>query len=303
MLLVPDAYLDSLGTCKYCQNHVILRRPFLVAAIDFETTGLEPATNEILEAGAVIFDAITGHPLARFCELARPSRAFARHPGESNRISNEAVEKCRPISQVLADFVDFISRAKLLIAHNAPFDAAFLIESCTRNGVPVPRQNIVDSLAWVYECIPDAPNHKLKTLIGLYDTAAEGLHRADSDSEGLRIIVVGILKSLPAPQKELTSRAVSLRKMATLRGDSLKILKSNPAWRRQPMSKLQRNNLIELGARLNQLENLTKGQAADLGAKLRREQRITERNHKSVDVYFIIALFVVLGFLLLLALR
>lgn len=277
ILLVPEVYLDMSGKCRYCRGHVVLKKPFLVAAIDFETTGLQPAKSEILEVGAVIFDAITGHPLDRFCELARPSPAFARHPCESNRIPDEALKNCRPISQVLADFVEFISRAKLLIAHNAPFDAGFLLESCQRYNVTVPPGKIVDSLAWSYECNLDAPDHKLETLMAIRGANVDSLHRADSDSEGLRIVVNGLLNGVPNARKALEARAVSLHKMAKSVGKSFEILKRNPAWRNQPMSKRQRSNLIQLGAKLNQLDNLTKGEAADLNTQLRLNIQIAEQ--------------------------
>ena len=68
------------------------------------------------------------------------------------------------------------------------------------------------------------------------------------------------------------------------------------------MSKHQRSNLIQLGAKLNQLDNLTKGEAADLGAQLRLDQRISEPTDGSRTWCLAIFLITLVGLLLLFAL-
>ncbi len=95
---------------------------------DFETTGLSPQKNEIIQIGAVKFDE-NDVEIGRFDQLVKPQRSYV-----STTISDLTGIYPRDllgkpyIQEVLPDFLDFIA-GHLLVAHNAPFDVSFLYQA------------------------------------------------------------------------------------------------------------------------------------------------------------------------------
>lgn len=95
---------------------------------DFETTGLSPQKNEIIQIGAVKFDE-NDKEIARFNQLVRPQHSVLSDAiSELTQIfSQELIDK-PIIEEVLPDFLNFI-QGNLLVAHNAPFDISFLYQA------------------------------------------------------------------------------------------------------------------------------------------------------------------------------
>lgn len=103
-------------------------QPFII--VDTETTGLDPAVDQLVEVGAVLFDADRGVPIRAASELvyARSNAAAAK-----NGIPEDVVQMgwSLPRERVGAFFEGFESAARavdepIYLAHNAAFDRSFL---------------------------------------------------------------------------------------------------------------------------------------------------------------------------------
>lgn len=130
--------------------------------IDFETSGLSPAAGDRpIEAGAVRYQ--NGQPIETFHELMNPGFAVSPFITAFTGITNDMLAGARPCSAVMADFADFLGDGPL-VAHNASFDMRFLERELQRLQRPC-AMPYACSMKCARRVYPDAPNHKLGTLV------------------------------------------------------------------------------------------------------------------------------------------
>ncbi len=99
---------------------------------DFETTGLSPENDRIIEIGALKI--IDNKIVDSFNELIDPKRPIPMYISSKINITNEMVFGKRKIEEVLPEFLKFIENLPL-IAHNAKFDMGFLLNNLERIGL------------------------------------------------------------------------------------------------------------------------------------------------------------------------
>jgi DNA polymerase-3 subunit epsilon len=93
--------------------------------LDTETTGLEPADgHRIIEIGCVevVDRRVTGNTYHQYIQ---PDRTIDPGAIEVHGITNESLADKPRFADIVAEFVDFIRDAELVI-HNAPFDVGFI---------------------------------------------------------------------------------------------------------------------------------------------------------------------------------
>ena len=94
---------------------------------DIETTGLSPATDEIIELSAVKVS--RGDIIDTFDTLIRPNRKIPRSATAINGITNDMVRDAPTLEQKLPAFLDFI-RGYKLVGHNIhTFDTNFIYDA------------------------------------------------------------------------------------------------------------------------------------------------------------------------------
>ncbi|MGB5446986.1 MAG: 3'-5' exonuclease [Psychromonas sp.] len=152
-----------------------------IVVFDFETTGLSPKMGDrAIEIGAVRIE--NGLLTDRFQALMYPGIRVNSFIENFTGISNQMLAEAAPCREVMNDFCDFIGDFNL-VAHNASFDKSFLDAELQK----IPRSyvgKISCSMLLARRILPNAPNHKLGTLINYLNIQEQGdFHRALFDSE------------------------------------------------------------------------------------------------------------------------
>ena len=123
-----------------------------LVSFDVETTGLDPATEEIVELGAVKFTFAQENgrmqpmEVATFQQLINPGKPIPPFITEINHISDDMVKDMPPLAAVLPDFMKFCVGSNFLVAHNAEFDASFVGCGLARSGMDLGKTPILDSI-------------------------------------------------------------------------------------------------------------------------------------------------------------
>jgi len=153
-------------------------------AIDLETTGLNCFTDEIIEISALKFK--NGIIDKKFDSLIKPQKPISNYISSINGITNEMVKYAPNIEKVMNDFYCFIiNEVNMnipLVAHNADFDAKFLIYYLQKYGFSIDLE-FCDTLHLSRKLHPEFENHKLATVISNYNITNDNAHRATFDAE------------------------------------------------------------------------------------------------------------------------
>ncbi len=147
--------------------------------VDVETTGLDPATDEVLEFAMLAFDySIDGasvSAVASFGQLQDPGRPIPPEVTKLTGITDEMVVG-KTIDQVAADV--FMKQAALVIAHNAAFDRRFC-ERLVPGFAEKPWACSLREVDWIDEGFESARLSQLARGFGLFFDG----HRAGHDCE------------------------------------------------------------------------------------------------------------------------
>ena len=157
------------------------RKADTVIVLDFETSGMSPDHGDrAIEVGAVRIEA--GQVTDRFQSLMSPGKRISPFIEDFTGITNQMLREAPPCKEVMLDFAEFIDGFDL-VAHNASFDQRFLVAELKR----IRRRcsgEFACSMLTARRVYPDAPNHKLGTLVRIKRIPNEGtFHRALADAE------------------------------------------------------------------------------------------------------------------------
>lgn len=148
-------------------------------AFDFETTGLHPAVDRIVEFGAVRFS--PGRELGEYSQLSNPGIPIHPDAARVSGITDAAVAAMPPVAQVLPIFMDFVGDA-ILVAHNAEFDGSFLRAELHRAGMPTVANLILDTQVLAQKAFPGRKSYALQNLVEMLGIPANSAHRAGDDA-------------------------------------------------------------------------------------------------------------------------
>ena len=169
-------------------------------ALDLETTGLDPLAHEIIEIGLVRFSA--GEPQERRAWLVRPERPLPPEGLAVSGISREELARAPRLVEVLPGVLEELAGATV-VAHNAPFDRAFLAAAARRLGLRLPRARWVDTLALARALWPRRSGYSLAALKKELGLPGQG-HRALPDAEAAGWVFLALLSRLSSlPREEL----------------------------------------------------------------------------------------------------
>lgn len=147
-------------------------------AFDIETTGLNPAENEIIEIGAL--KVRDGKVVRRFMEFIRPLSPIPPFITGLTGITNEMVADSRCREDVIRDFLSFCED-DILIGHNISFDYSFIKTGAVSEGLSFEKQGI-DTLKIARQVLPGLSSKSLESLCSYYGIQNNSAHRAYHDA-------------------------------------------------------------------------------------------------------------------------
>lgn len=153
-----------------------LEMPRHYVVLDFETTGLLPLQDKIIEIGAL--QVSEGEVLSSFQSLIRIDSSVPVSITSLTGISDQMLQtEGRPLIDVIKEFLVYIGNIPL-VSHRVGFDLGFLRAACTQYGFAMPTNTCADTYALSRRLIADAPDWRLSSLAEHLDIKIENSHRS-----------------------------------------------------------------------------------------------------------------------------
>ncbi|HIB03440.1 MAG TPA: hypothetical protein EYO21_06415 [Candidatus Marinimicrobia bacterium] len=176
-------------------------------AFDFETTGLDPSNDKITEFAAVRFE--QGKVVGSYQTLVNPQRPIPSEIVRKTGITDEMVKDAPIEEKVIEKMFEFIGDHPL-VAHNFPFDLAFLTDLKMNYLSQEVKNEGYDTVPLSQAFLFFLPNHQLGTIAEYLGSRSEGTHRALADTELLGQLFLKLIHEaasypLPVIQKILSA--------------------------------------------------------------------------------------------------
>ena len=147
------------------------------AVVDVETTGIDPATDRVVEVACFLIR--SGQNIATFSSLVDPGREIPATASAVHHITARHVKGAPTLASLRPQLTD-MCREAVVVAHNAAFDLAFLPFLANRP--------VLCSMRLAMRVLPDAPNYKNQVLryhLGIDDQFGDEppAHRALGDAQ------------------------------------------------------------------------------------------------------------------------
>jgi DNA polymerase-3 subunit epsilon len=202
-----------------------------LAIIDFETTGLSPENDRVLEIGVACFSAGQLTMLKNW--LVNPGIPIPEEARAIHNISDEDLKDAPSFCAVARELADVL-RGHIPVAYNAGFDRAFLhaelrrlektdtdtdtevrpdasyaaddsraMSASDRPPAFLEEVEWIDPLVWVRELYSDDKSRKLADITARLGIALERAHRAASDAEAAGRVLLALAERLPTYYAEV----------------------------------------------------------------------------------------------------
>lgn len=152
---------------------------FDFVVFDIETTGLDPAHDQIAEIAAIKCE--NGLPVGTFSTFVSIDGPMPKRAEAVNHITDDMLKGAPSISEALSSFSSFIGSDTTLVGHNIEgFDIYFIDRAAEACKVPVSYEGTIDTLRIARDIWPDRRHSmdSLRTYLGLPQNDA---HRALKD--------------------------------------------------------------------------------------------------------------------------
>ena len=148
--------------------------------LDLETTGLSPASDEIIDIAAVRY--ISGAKVSEFSTLVKPSIPIPQEITDITGITDDMVADAPDIDEALDGLSMFLNPDDLVVGHNVGFDVRFLAAAYSRIGKEF-MPEAFDTCAVSRMLYPELPKHRLIDLMKAFGIRESQSHTAYDDCE------------------------------------------------------------------------------------------------------------------------
>lgn len=215
-------------------------------ALDLETTGLVPESDEIIEIAAIKFR--NGRDIDVFQSLVNPYRPIPYNICRLCDISQTEIDAAPPFAAVVSDLTSFLEGCSP-VGHNVPFDLKFL----ARKGIHLPGQ-FYDTYELAKLLLPQLTERSLSAVASHLGIPHPSAHRALADATVARQVFEALLGRL----HEIDPR--TLRELVRLTANT-------PWWVGQLLSEIAEARGVASSAGQVDLPSLLVGQLADMPAR------------------------------------
>jgi len=203
-------------------------------AFDFETTGLDPLNDRIIEVAAIRFE--NGVITDRYVQLINPEKKISKLITRLTGITNSMVRSKLTEEMIIDDLLNFLGDVPL-VAHNIKFDQQFLSHLCSRLGRETPNIIKYDTLQLARSLFFQQPVFNLGALSEFFGLSSDGSHRAEKDTENTGLIFLEMLDELAHYPLEMISKVNSMLKGSKIANQQLYINLGNELTRRGDLKK------------------------------------------------------------------
>jgi DNA polymerase III subunit epsilon len=155
----------------------LLRKDTFVC-LDFETTGLDPETDKIIEAACIVFT--FDEVIDSFETLIDPKCEIPEESKKIHGITDEMVKGKPTIEQVIPKLLALIQNL-IIVGHGIEFDIKIMQEEIKKLPIyPVPSFRSIDTLR-LARLYGDSPSNSLEKLREHFNIPYQAAHRAMND--------------------------------------------------------------------------------------------------------------------------
>jgi DNA polymerase-3 subunit epsilon len=173
-------------------NLASLPQRFVV--LDLETTGLDPAADEIIEIGAIRVNRDSDIH-GTFTALVKPIRHIPKKITEITGISQDMVDsEGEPLGEAIREFATFIEDLPL-VTFNAEFDMAFLQNAAKQHNLVIGNPASC-ALKMARRAWPGRKSYRLSDLAKDGGLSDAGTHRALGDCKRALIVYTAAVSKL-----------------------------------------------------------------------------------------------------------
>lgn len=167
-------------------------KPFF--ALDVETTGLDPAFNQVIEIALVPFN--MGLEPKKFDQLVSVPEPL---PPEIIQITgiNDAMLKGKPnFGEIAKDLLACMSGAEYIVAYNAKFDRPFIESELARYGFTLPDIPWIDPYVFVCDVDKYKKGKKLVDAAKRWGIELKNAHRAYDDAKAAGDLLIKMKEAI-----------------------------------------------------------------------------------------------------------
>jgi len=167
------------------------------AVVDFETTGINPSTDRIVQLAAIVVNG-DGEIVDEFDTVVKPESPdnYTHGAEHIHGISESQVANGMPLSEALKKLWD-ISSGNVFTAHNARFDIGFLHAESERIGLDYRVESHIDTLSLARKIDTEkSRRHSLEALCQHYGIEREKAHDAKADATATAELLMHLMRDL-----------------------------------------------------------------------------------------------------------
>lgn len=180
--------------------------------IDVETTGNKIGTDKIIQIGAILIE--NGEIIEQFASFVNPNMKLSSFIKQFTGIEDEMLSKA-PTFDLIAPMLSEMLEDAYFVAHNVPFDLAFLKAEFRKCGERWKNCPTLDTVELSRLLFPSLNSYKLNQLATELSLEHDRPHRADSDAEATAQLLLNLLKKLKSlplvTLKKINSYAASFQ--------------------------------------------------------------------------------------------